>query len=81
MMRQEKYDRLVERLGSAENFDKRPREIWTEEEVEIYTQRETLKNYLEDIKVATGDKKAVYENNFDKLYSALWNKLDELGWK
>ena len=49
MMRQEKYDRLVERLGSAENFDKRPREIWTEEEVEIYTQRETLKNYLEDI--------------------------------
>ena len=48
-MRQEKYDRLVERLGSAENFDKRPREIWTEEEVEIYTQRETLKNYLEDI--------------------------------
>lgn len=81
MIRQEKYDRLVERLGSAENFDKRPREIWTEEEVEIYTQRETLKNYLEDIKAATGDKKAVYENNFDKLYSALWNKLDELGWK
>lgn len=81
MTRQEKYDRLVERLGSAENFDNRPREIWTEEEVEIYTQRETLKNYLEDIETATGDKKAVCENNFDKLYSALWNKLDELGWK
>ena len=81
MTRQEKYDKIVERLSSTDNYDKRPNAIWTQEEIEISKQREQLKKYLDDIQRTSGDKREICEYNFDVLYRALSTQLDELGWK
>lgn len=81
MTRQEKYDRLIELLSSVENFEKRPKATWTNEEIYIFNQREKLKEYLKIIDTTSGDKKTIAEQNFDIIYAKLWSKLDELGWK
>ena len=81
MTRQEKYDRLIELLSSVENFEKRPKATWTNEEIYIFNQREKLKEYLKIIDTTSGDKKTIAEQNFDIIYAKLWLKLDELGWK
>ena len=81
MTRQELYNKLVERLGSIENFDKRPRDIWTDNEIGIYSQREKLEQYLKNIENSTGTKKKMEENGFDVLFKELWAKLDKDGWK
>lgn len=81
MIRQEKYDRLIELLNSVENFEKRPKATWTNEEIYIFNQREKLKEYLKTIDTTFGDKKTIAEQNFDIIYAKLWSKLDELGWK
>ncbi len=81
MTQQEEYNKLIERLNSVENINKRPQAIWTEEEVSIFEQREKLKKYLKIIDTSSGDKKIIAEQNFDSLYAKLWSKLDELGYK
>ena len=81
MTRQELYNKLVERLGSIENFDKRPRAIWTDNEIGIYSQREKLEKYLKIIENATGNEKTMAEIGFDTQFKDLWAKLDKDGWK
>lgn len=81
MTRQEKYNRLLERLSSIENLEKQPQAIWTDEQTYIYKQRELAKEYLKIIDTTSGDKKTIAEQNFDSIYAKLWSKLDELGWK
>ena len=81
MTRLDKYNKLVDRLASAENYDLRPGAIWTDDEINIAKQRDLLKNYLEIISQSAGDIQATAEYEFDKLYNVLWAKLDKLGWK
>lgn len=81
MTRQELYNELIERLGSIENFDKRPGAIWTEGEREISKQREKLEKYLKVIDNATGNEKKLAESGFDTQFKDLWAKLDKDGWK
>ena len=81
MTRQELYNKLVERLGSIENVDKRPGAIWTDDEIEISEQRRMLETYLKAIENSTGTKKKMAENGFDVLFKELWSKLDKDGWK
>ena len=81
MTRQEQYNKLIERLGAIENFEKRPRAIWTESERKINTQREELEGYLKIIEHSNGNEKRLAESGFDKQFKDLWAKLDKDGWK
>lgn len=81
MTRQELYNELIERLGSIENFDKRPRAIWTDDEIKISEQRQKLETYLKIIENSTGNEKILAESGFDVLFKDLKAKLDKDGWK
>lgn len=81
MERQEKYNRLIERLSSIENLEKQPQAIWTDEQTYIFKQREQLKELLKTIDTTSGDKKIIAEQSFDSIYNKLWSELNKLGWK
>ena len=80
MNRQEKFDKLIERMELPENKARRNPTVFSEADTTIAQNVADMRHYLTALNDTSRSDTYVMEKQFDKKYDEVVRILDEQGW-